>query len=37
MSITGAKAIAIFAPKPEYPYEARSRHITGSGVCGLER
>jgi periplasmic protein TonB len=33
MSITGAKAVAIFAPKPEYPYEARSRHITGSGVC----
>jgi periplasmic protein TonB len=35
MSITGAKAVAIFAPKPEYPYEARSRHVTGSGVCVL--
>lgn len=35
MSITGAKAVAIFAPKPEYPYEARSRHQTGSGVCLL--
>jgi TonB family protein len=35
MSITGAKAVAIFAPKPEYPYEARSRHQTGSGVCVL--
>lgn len=23
----------IFAPKPEYPYEARRSHITGSGVC----
>jgi TonB family protein len=33
MSITGAKALAISAPKPEYPYEARSRHIMGSGVC----
>jgi TonB family protein len=33
MSISGAKALAISAPKPEYPYEARSRHITGSGVC----
>jgi TonB family protein len=33
MSITGAKALAIYAPKPEYPYEARSRHQTGSGVC----
>ena len=33
MSISSAKALAISAPKPEYPYEARSRHITGSGVC----
>ncbi len=35
MSITGAKAVAIFAPKPEYPYEARSRHQTGNGVALL--
>jgi TonB family protein len=35
MSITGAKAIATYAPKPEYPYEARSRHQTGSGVAVL--
>ena len=35
MSISGAKAVAIFAPKPDYPYEARSRHVTGSGVCVL--
>jgi periplasmic protein TonB len=35
MSITGAKAVAIFAPKPDYPYEARSRHVTGSGVALL--
>ena len=28
-----AKASAISAPRPEYPYEARSRHIMGSGVC----
>jgi TonB family protein len=35
MSITGAKAVAIYAPRPEYPYEAKSRHITGSGVCVL--
>jgi TonB family protein len=33
MSISSAKALAISAPKPVYPYEARSRHITGSGVC----
>ena len=35
ISITGAKAIAIFAPKPDYPYEARSRHVTGNGVAVL--
>ena len=35
MSISGAKAVAIFAPKPDYPYEARSRHVTGSGVAVL--
>ena len=33
MSITDAKALAIFAPRPDYPIEARTRHITGSGVC----
>ena len=35
MSISGAKAVAIFAPKPDYPYEARSRHQVGSGVAVL--
>lgn len=33
MSISGAKALAVNSPRPEYPYEARSRHIMGSGVC----
>src|SRR5256885_6304639 len=33
MSASQAKASAISAPRPDYPYEARSRHITGSGVC----
>jgi TonB family protein len=33
MSISNAKALAISAPRPEYPYEARSRKITGSGIC----
>jgi periplasmic protein TonB len=33
LSAAGAKAAALYAPKPEYPYEARSRHVTGSGVC----
>src|SRR5437588_9380851 len=34
MSITGAKAIAISAPKPESPYQAQNRHATryGAGV-----
>jgi periplasmic protein TonB len=33
MSISTAKALAINSPRPEYPYEARSRKIMGSGVC----
>ncbi|MBV9007881.1 MAG: energy transducer TonB [Verrucomicrobia bacterium] len=35
MTASGAKAVAVSAPRPEYPYEARSRHITGSGVALL--
>jgi TonB family protein len=30
-----AKASAFYAPRPEYPYEARSRHLTGSGIAVL--
>jgi len=33
MSMSSAKAVAISAPKPEYPYEARRSKLTGSGVC----
>lgn len=29
------RALALSAPRPEYPYEARSRHITGSGIAEL--
>jgi protein TonB len=36
MSISSAKALATYAPRPQYPYEARSRHVTGSGVCVVE-
>ena len=36
MSMSRAKALAIYAPRPQYPYEARSRHIMGSGVCVAE-
>lgn len=28
-------ALTLRAPPPEYPYEARSRHITGSGIAEL--
>ncbi len=34
-TIGGAKAFAIIAPRPEYPYEARRRQLTGSGVVIL--
>lgn len=33
MSMSSAKAVAIVRPQPEYPYEARRSHLTGSGVC----
>jgi TonB family protein len=35
LSGSAAKAFAVAAPAPDYPYEARTRHITGSGVCVL--
>ena len=31
MSMSQAKALAINSPRPPYPYEARSKRITGSG------
>jgi protein TonB len=36
MSISSAKALATYAPRPQYPYEARSRRVTGSGVCVVD-
>jgi protein TonB len=33
MSMSAAKAAAVSTPMPEYPYQARRAHITGSGVC----
>ena len=36
MSISSAKALATYAPRPQYPYESRSRHVTGSGVCVVD-
>ena len=32
MSMSQAKALAINSPRPPYPYEARSKRITGSGI-----
>ena len=32
-SLSAAKAVAISAPLPDYPYQAKHAHITGSGVC----
>ena len=36
MTMSKAKALAVNAPRPQYPYEARSRKITGSGVCVVQ-
>ncbi len=33
--IAKAKALAVYAPRPAYPYEARSKHMTGSGIVLL--
>lgn len=35
VSMSSAKAQALFSPRPEYPYEARRQKATGSGVCVL--
>ena len=32
-AVGNAKAFVLNAPRPDYPYEARSRHITGSGIA----
>ena len=34
-SLRAAKVLAISAPRPEYPYEARRQRITGSGIALL--
>ena len=35
MGFGSAKALTLFAPKPNYPYEARRGGITGTGVAHL--
>ena len=36
MPMSSAKALAVYAPHPPYPYEARAHKITGSGVCVVD-
>jgi protein TonB len=33
ISRSAAKAVTTYAPRPQYPQEARSHRIAGSGVC----
>jgi protein TonB len=33
MSLSVAQTMAISAPLPDYPYEAKRRNLTGSGIC----
>lgn len=35
ITLSALKAVAIKAPIPDYPYQAKNAHITGSGVCVL--
>jgi TonB family protein len=32
-TVGNAKSFVLSAPRPDYPYEARSHHITGSGIA----
>jgi TonB family protein len=34
-NLGSVKALALFAPKPDYPYEARRQRVTGSGTATL--
>ena len=33
LSLSAAQAMAVSAPLPEYPYEAKRANVTGSGIC----
>jgi TonB family protein len=33
LSLSAAQALAVSAPLPEYPYEAKHANATGSGIC----
>jgi protein TonB len=34
-SLSSAKVLALSAPRPEYPYEARRQRITGTGIVAM--
>jgi len=34
-TLSSAKVVALSAPRPEYPYEARRQRITGSGIVSM--
>jgi TonB family protein len=33
LSLSAAQALAVSAPLPEYPYQAKRANITGNGIC----
>jgi TonB family protein len=33
LSLSAAQAMAVSAPLPEYPYQAKHANVTGSGIC----
>src|SRR3954447_6726585 len=35
LNLSAAKVLALNAPRPEYPYEARRQRITGDGVAAM--
>ena len=35
LTISSARVLALSAPRPEYPYEARRQKITGSGIVAM--
>lgn len=35
LGLSSAKIVALSAPRPEYPYEARRQRITGSGIVAM--
>ncbi len=35
LNLSSAKVLALHAPRPEYPYEARRQKITGSGIVAM--